>query len=104
MTSKQAQNTAATAGTGNRDERSAGQVDDTKDVDAAEQERRERADARKREQDGREMPSMEGVKRVSVKGRGDVVESQRIGEVTVSTDHNGQVCRVDFGGLDIEAQ
>lgn len=46
----------------------------------------------------------DNVQRVKIKGRGEPVENQRIGEITVSTDANGQVCRVDFGGADTEAE
>lgn len=40
--------------------------------------------------------------KVKIKGRPDAVEHQRIGEVTVGVDANGQVTFVDFGGADVE--
>lgn len=42
--------------------------------------------------------------KVKIKDRGNAVEHQRIGEVTVGTDANGQVAFVDFGGADIETE
>lgn len=44
----------------------------------------------------------ESIQRVKIKDRGDATDHQRIGEITVATDANGQVTWVDFGGAQTE--
>lgn len=47
-------------------------------------------------------PGIRTLGKVRIKDRADVREYQRIGEVTVGIDANGQVATVDFGGAEVE--
>lgn len=52
----------------------------------------------------RRQPEKLDFSKVKIKNRGDVVEQQRIDDIIVGKDGNGQVTFVDFGGADIETE
>lgn len=52
----------------------------------------------------KQQPEKLNFSKVKIRNRGEVVEQQRIDDIIVGKDANGQVTFVDFGGADVETE